>query len=290
MHKEVTYTIQQVAQKTGLSKQVIRKWETRYNVIQPARLANGYRTYTEAELTILQRTQQFVKDGYTIAEAAERAKQTMLSASQPFSTLTAHDFLQALESVGARADEQQLMQLLHKAHHTLGLLTMIDTVIVPFLLRVGQLWCDRTWTEYQEAISSQTIRDFLANARRQIFVAEDAPLIIGSCLPEERHEIPMQLLLLRCALTGYKTLMLGPAPAPRAIEQAVQQKLPIAILLSVSTSTSEAILAPLERFARTTDVPFFLGGHGTDHLPISLTHIHVNNHLHSILNKIATVS
>ncbi|WP_243387179.1 MerR family DNA-binding transcriptional regulator [Bacillus kexueae] len=40
---ERTYHIQQVLNLTGLSKQVIRKWEERYQIVQPQRLDNGYR-------------------------------------------------------------------------------------------------------------------------------------------------------------------------------------------------------------------------------------------------------
>lgn len=284
---ETTYTIQQVAQQTGLSKQVIRKWETRYNVIQPARLANGYRTYTAAEIAILRRTKHLTEQGHTVAAAAEIAKRMMLEPAEAFTPLSTHDFIQALQDVGMQANDKRLLQLLEKAHHTLGLLTMIDTILLPFLTKIGILWCDNSWSEYQEAVSSQTIRDFLANARRHIFVADHAPLIIGSCLPEERHEIPMQILLIRCSLAGYRTLMLGPSPAPLAIEQATTKMAPQAVLLSGSTPTTTAILQPLDDFAATTSTTFFLGGKTLEHLPMHVQHIHLTNDLPAILQQLA---
>lgn len=280
-----TYTIQQVAEQTGLSKQVIRKWETRYGVIQPARLANGYRNYTEAEITILRYTKQFIAQGHSIAKAATLAKRQMLAPTATLTPFSTHDFIQALQDVGTQADDKRLLQLLQKAHNTLGLLTMIDTILLPFLTQIGKLWCTKDWSAYQEAISSQTIRDFLANARRNIFVTEQAPLIIGSCLPQERHEIPMQILLIRCAIAGYRTLMLGPAPAPLAIEETVQHLHPQAVLLSASTKVQPEVLQPLDDFAATTTVPLFLGGEATT----SLTppqHIIIANHLPDILAQL----
>lgn len=40
MTRKLTYSIQQVAEMTGLSKQAIRKWEDRYGIIIPQRLDN----------------------------------------------------------------------------------------------------------------------------------------------------------------------------------------------------------------------------------------------------------
>ena len=55
LDKRLTYTIQQVAEMTGLSKQVIRKWEDRYSIIQPERLENGYRIYSSEEVALLKK-------------------------------------------------------------------------------------------------------------------------------------------------------------------------------------------------------------------------------------------
>ena len=55
MNKKLTYSIQQVAEMTGLSKQVIRKWEDRYGIITPQRLDNGYRIYSPEEVALLKK-------------------------------------------------------------------------------------------------------------------------------------------------------------------------------------------------------------------------------------------
>ena len=59
LDKRLTYTIQQVAEMTGLSKQVIRKWEDRYSIIQPERLENGYRIYSREEVALLKKVVQY---------------------------------------------------------------------------------------------------------------------------------------------------------------------------------------------------------------------------------------
>ena len=75
-HVSPSYSIQQVAEMTGLSKQLIRKWEDRYGIVTPKRLDNGYRVYTNEEVSLLTRVLQLTKEGYSIKQAAEAVKES----------------------------------------------------------------------------------------------------------------------------------------------------------------------------------------------------------------------
>lgn len=260
------YSIQQVADMTGLSKQVIRKWEDRYHIIQPQRLDNGYRIYSEDEVNLLKQLASFTNSGMTIKQAIDTyvTQNSSKEEENPF-----FHFRKALIQAGTIGNEQQILNLLEQAHHKFGVEKLIEEIMIPFLHEVGQLWCERAWGEYQEAISSQTVRDFLSNVRRHFFVPEDAPLVIGSCLPGERHEIPMQILLIQCMLRGYQTTMLGPSPAPTAIQSTIALKKPKIVLLTGSTDIpftehAQAIFT-LEKLAQVhEEIEFFIGGAGSE--------------------------
>ena len=64
------FTIQQVADITGLSKQVIRKWEERYGIIKPKRMENGYRIYSKQDVQTLLKTKLLSEQGHTLKQAA----------------------------------------------------------------------------------------------------------------------------------------------------------------------------------------------------------------------------
>ena len=64
------FTIQQVADITGLSKQVIRKWEERYGIIKPERMENGYRIYSKKDVQTLIKTKSLSEQGHTLKQAA----------------------------------------------------------------------------------------------------------------------------------------------------------------------------------------------------------------------------
>lgn len=299
MDKRLTYTIQQVAEMTGLSKQVIRKWEDRYAIIQPERLDNGYRIYSSEEVALLKKVVHYSNEGYTIKQAAEYAKADLekeaaqlVTPSLPPNKTSEYDlYLNLLLKAGEVGNDATILHLLQQAHNLYGIQTLLDDIIVPFMTKVGQLWCDKKWGEYQEAISSQTVRDFLTNLRRTIYVSADAPLIVGGCLPEERHENPMHILLVKCMLKGYQTKMLGAAPAPTAIESTITMTRPQIVLLTgttyvVTKDEGKSILA-LDAFAATMpETKFFIGGHGVIGLKekLNLQHINEAHSLDAILN------
>ncbi len=75
MNRKLTYSIQQVAEMTGLSKQVIRKWEDRYGIITPQRLDNGYRIYSQEEIALLKKIIKLTEAGHSVKQAATLVQQ-----------------------------------------------------------------------------------------------------------------------------------------------------------------------------------------------------------------------
>lgn len=272
IENDLKYSIQQVSDMTGVSKQLIRKWEDRYDLVHPQRLDNGYRMYSLYEVNIIKAVTKLIEQGNSVKQAATIIKNETFDLldflqQEPPKENVIDTILQNLEMAGSVADDKRILYLLQQAHHTLGVQQLVDCIVVPYLRKIGELWCDQSWGEYQEAIASQTVRDFLANLRREMYVSEKAPFIVGSCLPGEFHEIPMHILLVQCSLKGYQTIMLGQSPAPKAIESIVKLKKPQYVLLTASTyepfKNGYQHLKELDEFAATVpDVRFCLGGAG----------------------------
>lgn len=271
-----TYTIQQVSELTNLSKQVIRKWETRYNIIHPKRLENGYRIYSYQEVCILLQIVNLINSGKTLKQAMHQIKaetsfqQSMLlpqGTNEKKRKEYIEELLELLISNGEIGNDTNILHILQQAHHTLDLTTFLDELIIPYLRKVGELWFAGEWGEYQEALSSQVIHDFLVTLRREHQVNVDAPLVLGSCLPNERHDIPMQIILLKAMLLGFRTTMLGASPAPTAIQSTVKLLHPQKVILSGMTAKpfedNFYVLKKLDQFAGLhPKIQFYLGGPG----------------------------
>ena len=293
------YYIQQVADITGISKQVIRKWEERYQLIQPKRLDNGYRIYSDKDINTLLTVKALAEQGHTIKQAALLAKN-----EQPSIVIETHrelelnhgyeemnDYVLQLLQKGTNCNEQGINLALQQAYHHFGLERFLKSVIIPFLKEVGHRWEKGQWSEYQESLSSLAVRDFLIPIRRNFQYREDAPFILGACLPYEQHEVPVHVLLLEVMLKGWKTILIGASPAPGSIESFVQRLKPDKVLLSATTTIpfirDPHLLENLDDFAAHHEkIDFYLGGAGSLEYTtgMKLHAIHVTNSIEDIFN------
>ncbi|MBB4827077.1 DNA-binding transcriptional MerR regulator [Sporosarcina luteola] len=266
------YTIKQVAEATGLSTQVIRKWEERYSLILPDRLPNGYRIYSEQDIQLLTKVKMLADQGFPIRQAAAMAKEK-LGEGSPVPPMHAAQSTHDNETVGkllecgTNCDEIELNVLLQNSYLQLGLAQFLDSIVIPFLKEVGLRWERGEWDEYQESVSSLVVRDFLVQIRRTHQYRNNAPVLVAACLPQERHEIPIHILALKSMMRGYKTIVVAASPAPGAIQSLVKRLKPVKVLLSASTTLpfkeSPGLLEEMDAFAATEKATdFYLGGHG----------------------------
>ncbi len=268
------YYIQQVSVMTGLSKQVIRKWEERYELIQPKRLENGYRIYSEKDINSILSVKILSEQGHAVKQAVELVKERNAvreDAPNPLHPIQfqegLNDYVFQLLEMGSQCDELELTLVLQQAYHSVGLADFLTSVVIPFLNEVGNRWEKKEWSEYQEATSSLVVRDFLVQIRRNYLCREDAPLVVGACLPHERHEIPLHILLLQFMMRGWRTVLVGTSPAPGSVESMVKKLKPAKVLLSASTTIpfekDPDLLKNLDQFAvENPHTDFYLGGIG----------------------------
>lgn len=267
------YNIKQVSEVTGLSKQVIRKWEERYHIIEPKRLDNGHRIYMEQDIQKLLKIRQLSEQGYSIKQAVTlvQSHEIELETPQiesPSISNEMNDYFFQLIEKGTHCNELEMNRILHQAYSDLGLSKFLSSVVIPFLKEIGTRWEKQEWTEYQESVSSMIVRDYLTYIRRNYPYKEDAPLLMGACLPGEYHEVPLQILLLQGMLNGWKSFLVGNSPALGSIESLVTHFQPRIVLLSAITTAPfqqyPTLLDQLDEFAANNpSIQFYLGGPGS---------------------------
>lgn len=293
------YNIQQVADITGLSKQAIRKWEERYKVVQPKRLENGYRIYSDKDINTLLTVKSLAEQGHSIKQAALMATidndPLVEELSEEYSQQLEHDVmndyvLQLLQNA-KHCNEQGMGLQLQQAYHHFGLEKFLTAVVVPFLKEIGQQWSKKTINEFQEGLASIVVRDFLIGIRRNFHFQEQAPIVVGACLPNEQHEVPVHIILLQAMMKGWKTILIGASPAPGSIEAMVEKLKPKKVLLSATTTLpfidDPELLGRLDHFAgENKNIEFYLGGAGSIEFMKGklLSNIHVTNEIEEVLH------
>ncbi|MDN7246303.1 MerR family transcriptional regulator [Planococcus shenhongbingii] len=264
-NQEHRLLVKEVSELTGLSPQVIRKWEQRYGLICPKRHRNGYRLYTCEDVGTLMKVCRLRDQGHSMKEALHLFHSHQ--APNPIPKMPLSEDVLALLEKGAIYDEAGLLLLLKQALHRYGLEKFLSATVQPLMREIGDLWASGKWDESQETITSLAIRDFLVQIRRNFDLAEGSPLMLGCCLPHETHEIPLHIILLQAMMHGWQTIAAGPSPKLSSIEYLVQRLQPQKILLSATTATpfqhNLHLFEQLEDIAeRNESTAFFIGGSG----------------------------
>lgn len=264
------YNITQVSEITQLSKQVIRKWEERYQLVQPRRLENGHRVYSEEDLQQILKVRNLSLQGYSIKQAVLIIRQQLQNDENlpVYKEEELNDYTKYLLYYGETCNEIELNRILQQATHILGLEKFLSFVVIPFLKEVGIRWEQNEWTEDQESVSTMVIRDYLVQIRRNYYCHEDAPLLMCACLPGEYHEVPLHILMLQAMLNGWRSFLVGSSPATGTIESLVTQLQPKVVLLSAITTIPfelhPDVLQRLDEFAANhPSIRFYIGGAGS---------------------------
>ncbi len=283
MEQRDWYGIRQVAQLTGLSTQLIRKWEERYGAVAPRRMENGYRVYNAKDVMRLKQLQKLISEGFSIRNAVlyldenkfeaeivtDRSPDNLQENTSLYTTKQTQisQFMDMLFAFGERGDSSGIQDLLQKVYSQYGLEFLSENLLIPFLHEVGERWEMRVWDEFQEHISSLAVRDFLIRQYSSFLAPQDAPLFLAACIPGERHEIMLHMAMLEAAIRGFKTAFLGISPAPNALEDAVESLRPKIVVLAMTTSApideNPMLFYDLEQLAsRYRQTHFYIGGRG----------------------------
>jgi methanogenic corrinoid protein MtbC1 len=86
---------------------------------------------------------------------------------------------------------------------------VVNELIYPALVEVGERWLRQEFTVAQEHFASAFIRGRLANLFHTSPYYAGGPLILVACAPGELHEIGAQVLALFLRRSGYRVVYLG---------------------------------------------------------------------------------
>jgi DNA-binding transcriptional MerR regulator len=253
------FTIKEVSLQTGLTTQLIRKWEERYQVVTPTRFLNGYRGYSKSNIQTLIWLKTRVANGVPIGLAVQEYETVSMAeenhelshsttAMAPTNELeqVKKQFLEHflhLEYVAA----QQLFDRLTALHQ---LEFVLLSIVQPVLVELGEMWLRQEVSEFQEHFGSQFVRDRLLAMKHLYMNPTDLPLLVTACAPAERHEIGVLFFGFFALQQGFQIVYLGTSPAEKGIFDCLHQFQPEAFAFGLST---QQVLTESEDFFQRLD-------------------------------------
>ena len=210
------YRIKSVAQITGLTTHVIRKWEQRYNLLTPQRSENGYRVYSDQDLQLLMYLKSQLDSGKIIGQLAAQGtkalKEAIASDALDVSEISEGSRERALTVIQAarRMDQLQAERFLLESLRELGLDDSCEKFFFPLLRTVGDLWHQGKLTISSEHLISQTIRRLLAETALSQKGTSIGPTAIVGCMPNDFHDIGAMTAAGILQRNGWRTFYVGP--------------------------------------------------------------------------------
>src|SRR5699024_51393 len=115
------YYIKEVSELTGISEQLIRKWENRYQIVKPERLDNGYRIYTYEDIVTLKSLKNLRDQNYSHKKAVNISTEKQVLKQRTRREVTDRRNVGNLINSLTTNDEEVSMAFINLSHQHYGL-------------------------------------------------------------------------------------------------------------------------------------------------------------------------
>jgi len=220
--KDPKYTIKAMSERTGVKPVTLRAWERRYDLLEPERLDNNYRLYSEQDIQVLRWITHRLEDGLSISNAVREYQglrgnsiwpEALPSVSPPEPSQTPQHpprfYAEKLYEALTLHKEGEAKQIVDRIQSMFDLKTIFFEIFQPCLYEIGEAWYRGEILIATEHFVSAFIRGILMNLLQAFPVYSAAPNLLIGCAPEEFHEIAPLMLSVLLRREGYQVEFLG---------------------------------------------------------------------------------
>jgi DNA-binding transcriptional MerR regulator len=253
--------IGELARRTGVTVELLRAWEHRYGLLEPARSAGGFRLYSAADEQRVHTMTGLIATGVSAAEAAARARSAagdVIDGETPAIDGLAAELSSALD----RFDSDAAHEALDRLFATVSIEAVMSDVLVPYLRRLGDRWAAGEVTIAQEHFASNLLRGRLMSLAHG-WSSGSGPAYVIACPSGEEHDLASVMFGLALARRGARVVFLGADTPAQTIADAARDTDPAGVVLSLTRP--EVLLASAEELGSlAATLPVYVCGRGAD--------------------------
>jgi MerR family transcriptional regulator, light-induced transcriptional regulator len=244
------HPISVVTRRTGLTQDLLRAWEKRYEAVRPYRTTTARRLYSDEDVERLRMLKILVDGGRRISDVAR------LSAGE-LRTLLEADASQAAVAVPPRVgrhrdggdagqaclakciaavddmDRRALESALAIGSFELTAPLLRRQVLEPLIASLGDRWESGQWRVAQEHLASAVVRAALWDLIRRTDPGVTGAALVVATLPGHRHEFGALLAGTIAAEQGWEVVYLGVDLPAEEIAAAAQRRGARVVVLSL---------------------------------------------------------
>ena len=241
---ETKHPIQIVARRTGLSVDVIRAWERRYNAVTPTRTETGRRLYSNNDVKKLTLLSRAISAGRRIGDVAslsindltqvidsdEVATTDLREGARPRTGSVMDYFDSSIDAI-RELNLHTLLENFENAHRELGSIFLLDDLFGPLMRHIKEECKVGSLRQAQEKFTIETIKSFLMIESRKDVNEGDPKILITSPL-SHKDELTMLKLCLVSKNSNWSPVYVGASVSPDEILFTYEQSNSKAIILN----------------------------------------------------------
>ena len=244
------FKINVVSELTGISQDVLRVWERRYDAVTPQRTEGGTRLYSDSDIWRFTLLRKGVAKGHSIGrlvdlsneelEKLERKRSRVPQTPGTHGAVVA-SFIDHISGMNFEAAQAELAAAVGR----FSTAELIEQVFGPILVAVGDNWQHGEFGVAEEHLAS--------NVLRSVMITIDAPergdkpeRSVVLATPEgERHEFGLMLTAISAALRHWRVVYLGLETPAEEIARTVRLTGSELVGLSIAAPRSELTASEL---------------------------------------------
>lgn len=236
-----TIRIGELARRTGVSPELLRAWETRYELLRPARSPGGFRLYSAADETRIRRMTRLIAGGVSAAEAARQAL-TGDDVQAPTGSTIIDGLADSLRTALDEFDGAGAHSAFDRLLASVSVEVVLADVVLPYLRDLGGRWAAGRASVAQEHFASNLIRGRLLALARD-WDTGHGPVLLLACLPGEAHDLGLIVFGILAARRGWRVTFLGadtPLDTVHATIRNIQPALTVVVAITPSLIAAHA--------------------------------------------------
>lgn len=261
--------IGELSRRVGVSTELLRAWERRYELLSPSRTPGGLRLYGEADERRVGRMLEHLGSGVSAAEAARLTRGEFEAQSSHVprdpaqesgsqrSSSAADDLRRALDHL----DETRANAAFDSLMSGFALETVLRDAVLPYLRELGERWRN-TGDEViaQEHFASALLRGRLLSIARG-WGGGYGPMALLACFPGDHHDLGLICFGLALRGYGWRITFLGPDTPMHTVVETARLISPSLVVLTTNVENGiDEFESDLTKIA--SEAPLALAGAG----------------------------
>lgn len=236
--------IASVERETGLSKDTLRVWERRYGFPDPQRDANGERLYSPEQVQRLAQIKRLIDRGHRPGKllALDHAGLDALDESRaPRIAGPAEEALDVWMGLVRNHDTEGLQRQFHLDLAKRGMAGLVQDIVAPLVVRVGEAWSRNELGIFEEHLFSQQLEKLFRTTLANMGQLSGSPRVLLTTLSGEEHTLGLLMVEALLVLEDAFPILLGPQTPIDEIARAARVKEVDIVCLSFSSAYSSAL-------------------------------------------------